>query len=256
MQRNWSLIRRAIVVPVLALAPMLSFAPQSYSQQRSQEITLQFLNDVLLGQASAATSSKVEKWTGPIRLGMLRTSGNVERRTEQRLAVGIALQEVMQVLKMAGQPLFTTGIKIPSTPRIDETFNWAFVFGPRLEFYDVAKSFGVDLDSAGRIESLYYWRTPLKRVRIVSIFLIDDSLSGDELATSVTLAVFSALGIKGTSNRIRDSIFFADRGFMGAAKSPTELDRRALRFLYAHLEPGDDREDVRAAVDKYWHTLD
>jgi hypothetical protein len=78
------------------------------------------------------------------------------------------------------------------------------------------------------------------------------TLRGDERVSTILHEVGHAVGFAGHASYARrfDSLMAAETEMYGYTLPP--LDRKALRFLYEHLRPGDEPAAVRRAYEAHW----
>jgi len=84
------------------------------------------------------------------------------------------------------------------------------------------------------------------------ILLANDVLMGSELRHFTFEETTQSLGLGADSPIFADSIFFADGDDGGSAQALSPLDRRLVRFLYTHLEAGDDVAVFDAQFDAHF----
>ena len=85
----------------------------------------------------------------------------------------------------------------------------------------------------------------------ITIWVMNNLSAGEKWGT-INHELGHAVGFSGHTDRHLSSLFW--EGWKGGAFSDrfSSDDRKLLRFLYNHLEPGDTEADVRAAFDKHW----
>jgi hypothetical protein len=84
------------------------------------------------------------------------------------------------------------------------------------------------------------------------ILLANDLLMGGELRHFTFEETTQSLGLGADSPIFANSIFFADGDDGGTAQALSPLDSRLVRFLYTHLEPGDDVVAFDAQFDAHF----
>jgi len=73
-----------------------------------------------------------------------------------------------------------------------------------------------------------------------------------EIRSILLEEIFQALGPTNDSAVYPDSLLFETEDYAPMYKILSPRDKKLLRFLYLHLNPGDGEEEVRRAFEKYW----
>lgn len=84
------------------------------------------------------------------------------------------------------------------------------------------------------------------------ILLAKDMLSGDSLRHFTFEETTQLCGFANDSPIFSDSVFYADGPDGGAATELGDLDKRLVRLVYQHTEPGDDATAFGAAFDAHF----
>ena len=205
----------------------------------------EFVEAVLFDDEYGPDRTNVIRWK---RVARVKYSGRTEGFSSsfrEARAVTRAIGTINRILVGSGMSLGRNS---------GDEFEIEFFFAPRYQFYEIAKYIGIEIDVA-HPTMVFSGRNGDGSFRFATI-LIDNETEPEFLDREVLRALLVAVGLNFSVKEPSTSFFYSDRGFPGIGQSLTDLDRRVIKFLYHHLEAGDDREDVRAAFDKHWHTLD
>lgn len=78
----------------------------------------------------------------------------------------------------------------------------------------------------------------------------------EEIRSILLEEIFQALGPSNDSAIYQDSLLFETEDYAPMYKTLSPRDKKLLRFLYTHLKPGDEEEEVRKAFDQHWDKMD
>ncbi|MDP6121304.1 MAG: DUF2927 domain-containing protein [Rhodospirillales bacterium] len=81
------------------------------------------------------------------------------------------------------------------------------------------------------------------------------NVDGKERLSMVLEKLTQALGPINDTTIYPDGILYENFDNVKTIVELSPLDKKLLRFLYTHLNPGDREEDVRRAFEKYWDTI-
>jgi hypothetical protein len=88
---------------------------------------------------------------------------------------------------------------------------------------------------------------------LLSMSLIDAGVTDPEQIRAATLiSVVRAVGLLGTSARVRESLFYRRGGVARGGSELTEADKKLVTFFYTRLKPGNGPKQVYRAFDRYW----
>lgn len=91
-----------------------------------------------------------------------------------------------------------------------------------------------------------------KSVIMGAYILVVSDLSDEEISATLIQEITQSLGPMGDSPVFPESVMYETATERSRATSLAPIDRKLLRFLYQHLNPGDDEAAVRAAFDRHW----
>lgn len=77
-----------------------------------------------------------------------------------------------------------------------------------------------------------------------------------EIRSILPEEIFQALGPANDSAIYPDSLLFETEDYAPMHKTLSARDKKLLRFLYLHLNPGDGEEEVHRAFDNYWDKME
>ena len=222
------------LLAISLVAALLAWAPAS---SRSEEQgAWQYVEQVLLGKGS------VVRWTEPARL-YVRGADESELRQ---------MQDVLRAINgtLGGTKMQVSG---PLADTID--YDHAVVVNLQPESFFLRTPITAIRqienplpDTAGRTRT----DAPAGIINFSSI-LVRQGLPLDSTVRTMLHELLHALGLVGHAE---------GNTVMAASISPgreltalTPLDRKALRFLYLHLQPGDGPAEVRRAFDAHWRSI-
>ncbi len=88
-----------------------------------------------------------------------------------------------------------------------------------------------------------------------AVILVSRAIASPIRRALILEELTQALGPMNDSLLFRDSIFYEAPGDYGNVPHLTSLDVKLLRFLYDHLNPGDDDTALKRAFDLYWDSV-
>ena len=90
----------------------------------------------------------------------------------------------------------------------------------------------------------------------MALVLIDKSLSEQERRATIAQELYHSLGPVNDSPYFPSSVFFEDRDIPSTATELALVDRKLLKLLYLHLEPGDRQPEMQDAFNEFWDGLE
>jgi hypothetical protein len=91
----------------------------------------------------------------------------------------------------------------------------------------------------------------IRRYLNVEIVVFDDLQPGRKWGT-ILHELGHGMGFIGHTDRYYSSLFHVEMGYGALSDNFSSDDRKAMRFIYEHLELGSDEESVREAFDRHW----
>lgn len=82
------------------------------------------------------------------------------------------------------------------------------------------------------------------------VLLASDRLAGEEMRHFMFEELTQSFGFGNDSAVYSESIFYAKGLDGGNAQTLSALDRKLVKFVYEHLDPGSDEDDFDAAYDE------
>lgn len=234
---------RAGLRVLLAWLALLSCAEPGYGLSKQEQLV--FVEEILFRKILLSNGNKVVRWERPPTLSVI--SGT----SEEKEAFDTAFAWL-------NRPLRPVGYRIRSLPDGTE--------GADIEIYhtrysdlpillkqlDLPARFG-ELDKA---QAFYNENRSLEKVYL----FIDTrrAMSKAGMERRALKLLLGALGLAGETRVPVQSIFYEVPPFGMAEEPPNRLypiDVKAIRLLYAYLEPGDTLETMRKKFRKQWHRL-
>jgi len=206
------------------------------------------------GLAGAPNAALVKAWAKQVALGTEYGGGaKVVARFEQAPSLSVMqgsaadrvyLDELIPVLN---QELGEQAIQVVADA--DDSAAIQVHFLPLSQFADVGQKNGFPI-APGNWGYFYMFWDSSHALTKTFVLLATDQLSGDTLRHFTFEELTQSLGLATDSAIFPDSIFYANGPDGGGATELSSLDRRLLRFLYSHLQPGDDEAAFDAAFDQ------
>ena len=133
----------------------------------------------------------------------------------------------------------------------DENATIRVYFIPHTEFQSVAKrhNFNCADNSPGYFYTFWNGRN---EIQSACVLLATDRLSGGKLHHYALEEITQSLGLSNDSPEHPDSVFYETRTKFGSATELSPRDKRLLELFYTHIQPGDRRRQVRAAMQQHW----
>jgi hypothetical protein len=218
--------RKTWLVPAIFIAAVLlpSRAAWSSSEER---VAWQYVQQVILGQGT------VVRWTRPARLYLLGADEQEFRQFQD--ALGAVNRRLLGAKMQVAGPLFAE----PLDGAID--YDHAIVVNLQPESFFVQTPAG-----RTRIDA------PAGNVNFASI-LVRQRLPPNTKLSVMLHELLHALGLWGHAEG--HTVMSAKTDLIGDLTSLSPLDRKALRFLYQYLQPGDGPAEVRRAFDAHWRAI-
>ncbi|MFQ6018985.1 MAG: DUF2927 domain-containing protein [Kiloniellaceae bacterium] len=178
----------------------------------------------------------IVRWTRPV------TIGTHDATDEDKRILHDLVREINEVLQHT-----SVSLEIGEFAKSDI----GVIFAPHRNFSTIVDHLGFDYVE-GNLG--FFWVYPDDRYEIGSAaVLIAQELTGDARKYAIMQEVIQALGPTNDSPLYPDSIFYERRGVGLIKTTLAPIDRKLLRFLYTHLEPGDRLRSVRRAFEAHWN---
>ncbi|MEJ7729291.1 MAG: DUF2927 domain-containing protein [Polyangiaceae bacterium] len=133
----------------------------------------------------------------------------------------------------------------------DESADIEVHFAPLSSFGGIAAANGFQYVPGNWGYFYSFWNEDTELTKAY-ILLANDLLMDDALRHFTFEETTQSLGLGADSPIFPDSIFFADGDDGGSALALSPLDSRLVRFLYTHLQPGDDLVAFDAQFDAHF----
>lgn len=206
--------------------------------------------------AAGAPGAEVEAWARQVALGTEyggdgKTIARFDGSPTLSVMVGTATDraDLDELLPVLNQELGDHEIQVVADA--DPSANIRVYYLPYSEFPAVGAANGFPV-VPGNWGYFYLFWDQNHALTKAFVLLATDKLSGDKLRHFTFEEVTQSLGLASDSDVFPDSIFYASGADGGDATELSTLDRRLLRFVYAHTAPGDDSAAFDAAFDQYF----
>ncbi len=226
---------------LIPLACFLAFVAVALSPGKSEPNSKDwaFVKDVLLGDELGIDVGSVEKWREPVVFHVSVGDGKTKRMTRRAIAeIDAALHGTGMGV---GEGPSGSNVVIEFRPLRDLSKTKALHGCPNVPTYDAFACTWHENDQTTRR----------------GVIAVRSDMPDEEIYSALVEEMVQTLGPRNDSTVFRDSLFYQDHlGF--APDWPKQFatrDKKLLRFLYLHLEPGDDAATVKAKFDRYWHDI-
>lgn len=194
----------------------------------------QWAEQVALGTEFGGGAKVVARWTSSPSLSVMQ--GDAADRAHLDELVPLLNQELGSV-------------KIEVLPDADPSANIRVHFVPLAEFDGIGQANGFPVVPGNWGYFYLFWDAQHALTKSF-VLLANDQLTGDQLRHFTFEELTQSLGLASDSAIFPDSIFYASGSDGGDATELSALDRRLLRFLYAHTQPGDDQAKFDVSFDE------
>lgn len=191
---------------------------------------------VALGTEYGGGAKVIARFSSPPTLSVMK--GNAADRAD--------LDELVPVLN---QELGDHAIEVVADG--DASANIRVYYAPYSEFAGIGQANGFPV-VPGNWGYFYLFWAPSHALTKAFVLLATDKLNGGKLRHFTFEEVTQSLGLASDSDLFPDSIFYASGADGGDATELSALDRRLLRFVYAHTEPGAGLAAFDAAFDQHF----
>ncbi len=218
----------------------LSFSADSASGQLDQE-TIRFVGDVLIGMEYGA-----------------RVDGQVCYRWETRPRLS-TFGEGSHHPAIVRKTVAHINEFLPANRRIemldpnDGSATIKLHFVPFKEFEPLAKAGGFEVSDLDW--GVFYMRwNRYHEIESAIVLIADDKLNGRRLEHFLLEELTQSLGLAGDSSRFKESVFYEDldEREYGTAIELSDLDRKLIRFLYEHVQPGTSAVELGVLLERHW----
>lgn len=230
---TWHKLRWAAVgAAVLALAVWLGV---SFEGRPIPEDEWRFVERVFLYDEYGDFDGVVTRWVESPKITLVNAS------REDREIVEELIRELNDVLE---------GTRITLSLGTLEESNIRVFFAPLAEFPALGQELGFEYVE-GNAGFFATWGNDSDELTFADV-MIADELAGKARRTMILQEITQTLGPANDSPIFPSSIFFETNRSFATATRLAPIDRKLLRFLYAHLEPGDGPREVRQAFEAHW----
>lgn len=210
------------------------------AQADANRETLLFVGDVLTkAEYIGVDGNRVVKWK---QSPTLSAFGDRDRH---RSVVAATVREINRALP--------ADIQIKRLDDDDPTASIKIYFTQQKSFDEIAKQYNFDVVAGNRGFFYVKWNGQFE-IQEAIILIAEDKLAGPALRHYVLEETVQSLGLCGDSKRFATSIFYEDaaQGQFGSATRLTTIDRKLVRFLYDHVDPGSVPIEVGQLFEKHW----
>ena len=219
---------------IVAMYPSLGGAQAPLDQN-----TVRFVADVICrNEYQDGTEFRCNRWVASPRLSTFGSGShhptvvaNVIKQLNELLPEGTQIQQVEPNQEDASMKVYFVSLnEFPALAK-----KYGFPVTNNLGF------FGVEWNHRYEIQSAV-------------IMIAHDKLRGKRLHHMTLEEITQSLGLAGDSTRFEDSVFYEDQAkqHYGTATRLSELDKKTLRFLYQHVEPGSLPIEVGVQMGRHW----
>ncbi|MCH2182022.1 MAG: DUF2927 domain-containing protein [Mariniblastus sp.] len=226
----------------LLLASFLSlFLPVDSASGQLDKETIRFVGDVLVGTeyGTKVEEQVVYRWETPPRLSTFGDGSHHPAIVQKTVA---HINEFLPANR-----------RIAMLDPNDDSATIKLYFVPFKEFEPLAKAEGFEVSDADW--GVFYMRwNRFCEIESAIVLIADDKLNGRRMQHFLLEELTQSLGLAGDSRRFKESVFYEDldeREF-GTAIELSNLDRKLIRFLYEHVQPGTSAVELGVLLERHW----
>ncbi len=202
--------------------------------------TVRFVGEVLIGTEFGAKRDQVcKKWINGPRLSTFGPESH------HPAIVSNVIQQINECLPM-DRRIANIGPNI-------ESANLKLYFVPLAEFEQIAKKHNFAYVPQNHGFFSINWNDKYEIVNAV-VLIANDKLRDRKLSHYVIEELTQVMGLPGDSSRFKDSVFYEEssKGDYGTATRLSSMDKKLIRFLYQHVDPGMHPVELGILMTKKW----
>ncbi len=222
---------------VLLLMGVVAAGAVAADEAPAESAVLRYLRETLLIKEFGEGNGRVLRWKEAPEV-VLAEGGDKE------LLRGV-VDELNTALK--GSDIQLTLVEVPKTERRIRVH-----LVPEARFQEIGRDRGFEVP--GNLDGYVHvrWNTAGRFILEATVMIATDKVDGAMRRHTLLEELTQSLGPLGDTTVTPDSVLFSRDGDHGKAPVLGELDRRMLRLLYRHLEPGDGGLEVGVAYARHW----
>ncbi len=229
-------------VPKLEPAPTIPPRVEPPAQAEDRPKIRRWVAEVALGTEfagpSGSRSGLCARFAKPIRVSVMKGDQAVRK-------------DLLLLVPTLHELLSPAGGSIRMVADLDASAELKVYFAKASELDGIASTNGFRYVSGNDGFFYTFWNDRYE-IQRAFVLLATDKLSAQELKHFTYEEVTQALGLSNDSALFSESVFFAKGSDGGTAQDLSALDRKLVRFFYAHVGAGDDRTKLLAAFDAHW----
>ena len=227
------------VVVAIIFVTVYSSTNRCEAQEWDQQ-TVRFVGDVAVGTEYSRTDQVVKKWVEPAKLSLFNATEGQS-------------QVVSQAVEQVNNVLASTDMSIKTLEPGDEDATLKVIFAPYNKFETVAEEHEFKV-VPGNYGGFYIWWNERYEIERAVVLLSSDRLRNRQLLHFALEEISQSLGFPGDSSRFRKSVFYANPAERehGDAIRFSDLDRKLMRFIYQHVEPGTPPVELGIIMSQHW----
>ena len=236
----WPIVSRIpLGVTILALWAYSAKAETASDYTPAKERAWEHVQTVLMSSEYGGRSGVIERWVNSPSISVVGAS-----QPDELFLRGL-ISNWNQIL--AGGP-------IQLRHSVELQADIGVVFSERANFAEISAMYGFQIVDGGvgfagvLVDHRHHTR--------MALVLIDKSLSEQERRATIAQELYHTLGPVNDSPYFPSSVLFEDTNTPSTATKLALVDRKLLKFLYLHLEPGDRQREMQDAFDEFWDGLE
>ena len=244
-----SLYRKPTIPHALYLFVTIIFATVYFSTnncvaQEWDRQVVRFVNDVAVGTEYSRTDQVVMKWTEPAKLRVFDATDRQSRI-------------IFQTVEHINEALSSTDMSIKTFEPGDEEATLKVIFAPFDQFANVAAEHGFEV-APNNYGGFYIWWNERYEIERAVVLLSSERLKNRQLKHVALEEISQSLGFPGDSARFPNSVFYENpaENQNGDATQFSKLDKKLMRFIYEHVEPGTPPVELGMIMSKLWATAE
>ena len=236
----WPIISRIpFAAPILILWAYPAIAQTVADYTPAKERAWEHVQTVLMSSEYGGRSGVIERWVNSPSISIVGASRPDELFLRELISNWneILVESPVQ-LRHSEEPQADIGV----------------VFSERANFAVISGMYGFQIVEGGvgfagmLVDHRHHTR--------MALVLIDKSLPEQERRATIAQELYHTLGPVNDSPYFPSSVLFEDRDTPSTATELALVDRKLLKLLYLHLEPGDRQPEMQDAFDEFWDGLE